>query len=128
MHNAASVQMPNMQQFTYFFAFLIAGLIFLVIAFSLFLPIIILAPNKFAISFTIASAFIMAALTALKGWRQQLQHMMTQERLPFTAGICKASVPLAVLCAWQKLVTLAEGSTFTAGCRVFKASSQLLAT
>ena len=53
--------MPNMQQFAYFFAFLIAGLVFLVIAFSLFLPVIILAPNKFAISFTIASGFIMAA-------------------------------------------------------------------
>ncbi|KAK9867185.1 hypothetical protein WJX84_003717 [Apatococcus fuscideae] len=83
--NVQSLQMPNMQQFAYFFAFLIAGLVFLVIAFSLFLPVIILAPNKFAISFTIASGFIMAALTALKGWRQQLQHMMTQERLPFTA-------------------------------------------
>ena len=101
MQDAVSMQMPNMQQFTYFFAFLIAGLIFLVIAFSLFLPVIILAPNKFAISFTIASAFIMAALTALKGWRQQLQHMMTQERLPFTAGIFQGLTPMSsALCTF----------------------------
>jgi Got1/Sft2-like family len=77
---------PTGMQFAYFAAFMAAGIFFLAMAFLLFLPVIILAPAKFASSFTMGSVLIMAAFTALKGWRQQLTHMFSKERLPFSAG------------------------------------------
>ena len=81
-----SVQMPSSMQFTYFFAMFAAGVVFLVLAFSVFLPVIILAPAKFALCFTLGSALCMAAFLTLKGWRTQLHHMFSAERLPFSVG------------------------------------------
>lgn len=43
-----SFQVPTTQQLTYFAAFFGAGLFFLVIAFGIALPVIVLAPAKFA--------------------------------------------------------------------------------
>lgn len=82
----AQSSMPNTMNFTWFLALLGAGLLFSVLAFSLFLPIIILAPSKFAICFTTGSALIMSAFVSLRGWRGQLAHMFSAERLPFTVG------------------------------------------
>jgi len=47
---------------------------------------IILVPSKFAITFSLGSALILASLGALKGWQQMFGHMASKERLPFTAG------------------------------------------
>lgn len=89
--------MPNTMNFTWFLALLGAGLLFSVLAFSLFLPIIILAPSKFAICFTIGSVLIMSAFVSLRGWKGQLMHMFSAERLPFTIG--EWLHKLDVLCA-----------------------------
>ncbi len=70
----------------YFFCFMGAGLFFLVLAFTIALPTIILAPSKFALSFTLGCTSMMAAFASLKGYQQQLQHMLSKERLPFSAG------------------------------------------
>lgn len=78
--------MPNTQQFAYFFAFIGAGLVFMILAFSVFLPVIVLAPSKFALSFTIGSLLVMAGFAALRGLKQQASHMLSASRLPFTAG------------------------------------------
>ena len=83
---SAQSSMPNTMNFTWFLALLGAGLLFSILAFSLFLPIIILAPSKFAICFTIGSALIMSAFVSLRGWKGQLAHMFSTERLPFTVG------------------------------------------
>lgn len=58
----------------------------LLLAFSVALPIIVISPSKFAFSFTLGSILIMAAFTALKGWKEQFKHMVTRERIPFSAG------------------------------------------
>lgn len=79
-------RMPSTQQFAYFFAFTGAGLVFMVIAFSVFLPVIVLAPSKFALSFTLGSLLVMAGFAALRGLKQQASHMLSAQRLPFTAG------------------------------------------
>lgn len=89
--------MPNTMNFTWFLALLGAGLLFSILAFTLFLPIIILAPSKFAICFTIGSALIMSAFVSLRGWKGQLAHMFSAERLPFTAG----ELGLSVLVCWE---------------------------
>lgn len=80
--------MPTTQQFAYFFAFTGAGLVFMVIAFSIFLPLIVVAPSKFALSFTLGSLLVMAGFAALRGLKQQASHMLSAQRLPFTAGDC----------------------------------------
>ncbi|CAM8955746.1 unnamed protein product [Rhodiola kirilowii] len=48
--------------------------------------IMVLMPQKFALCFTIGCAFIIGAFFALKGPRNQLAHMISRERLPFTLG------------------------------------------
>ena len=78
--------MPTTQQFAYFFAFIGAGLVFMILAFSVFLPVIVIAPSKFALSFTIGSLLVMAGFAALRGLKQQASHMLSASRLPFTAG------------------------------------------
>ena len=47
---------------------------------------IILVPSKFAITFSVGSALILASLGALKGWQQMFGQMASKERLPFTAA------------------------------------------
>ena len=47
---------------------------------------IILSPSKFAITFSLGSALVLASLGALKGWQQMFGHMASRERLPFTAA------------------------------------------
>ncbi|KAI3838329.1 hypothetical protein MKW92_033756 [Papaver armeniacum] len=60
--------------------------VFVFIAFTMFLPVMVLMPQKFAICFTIGCAFIIGSFFALKGPKNQLLHMTTRERLPFTLG------------------------------------------
>lgn len=78
--------MPSTTQWTYFAVLFGVGVIFQLLAFSLFLPVIILAPSKFALTFSVGSALILASLFALKGWQQMYAGMTSKERLPFTAG------------------------------------------
>lgn len=77
---------PSSQQLAYMFAFLAAGGVFLTLAFMIFLPMIVFTPSKFALSFTLGCLLIMAGFSQLRGWRQQLAHMFSQERLMFTSG------------------------------------------
>lgn len=58
----------------------------LLLAFTVALPIIVISPSKFAFSFTLGSILIMVAFTTLKGWKEQLKHMISRERIPFSAG------------------------------------------
>ncbi|CAL8460859.1 g390 [Coccomyxa elongata] len=83
---SAQSTLPSTTHFTWFLALLASGIVFLILAFSLFLPVIILAPSKFAICFTIGSALIMGAFVSLRGWKSQLLHMFSSDRLPFTIG------------------------------------------
>ena len=59
---------------------------FLVLSFMMFLPVIMIVPTKFALSFTLGSLCVMAAFGALRGWKAQMNHMFSMERLLFTAG------------------------------------------
>ena len=86
---------------TYVFALLGAGLLFLILAFTLFLPVVMLAPSKFAVCFTIGSLLLMSAFLSLRGWKSQLSHMFSAERLPFSAGApssCMQNKPSAAAC------------------------------
>ncbi|CAM8952971.1 unnamed protein product [Rhodiola kirilowii] len=83
---SATSTVPSGKSFMYFGIFLAAGIFFVFIAFTMFLPVMVLMPQKFALCFTIGCAFIIGAFFALKGPRNQLAHMISRERLPFTLG------------------------------------------
>jgi hypothetical protein len=85
VQSAASF-VPSRQALTAFFIMIAAGSFFIFMAFFMFLPVIVLVPQKFAISFTIGSIFIVGSFFALKGPKAQFYHMISKERWPFTAG------------------------------------------
>ncbi|KAL4858460.1 Protein transport protein sft2 [Chlorella vulgaris] len=84
--SGATSGIPSSQQWTYFAFFLGTGAVFLLMAFFLFLPMIILAPAKFAMTFSIGSALVCASLGALKGWKVMFGHLASKERLPFAGA------------------------------------------
>ncbi|EFN58256.1 hypothetical protein CHLNCDRAFT_142195 [Chlorella variabilis] len=84
--SGAASNVPSTTQWTYFAFFLGSGALFLGMAFFLFLPMIILAPAKFAMTFSIGSALVSASLGALKGWKTMFGHLASRDRLPFTAA------------------------------------------
>ncbi|PHT51840.1 hypothetical protein CQW23_06302 [Capsicum baccatum] len=81
---SATSNVPSGKSLMYFGLFLAAGVFFIFIAFTMFLPVMVLMPQKFAICFTIGCAFIIGSFFALKGPKNQLTHMTSKERLPFT--------------------------------------------
>ncbi|KAG2438080.1 hypothetical protein HXX76_005689 [Chlamydomonas incerta] len=109
---------PSGQQLVYFFCFLAAGGVFLLLAFMLFLPVIILAPSKFALSFTLGCLCIMSGFIQLRGFKQQLTHMMSADRLPYSLGyvgsvlatlyaaLVMRSYLLSLLCSGLQVVAL----------------------
>lgn len=84
--SGATSNIPSTTQWTYFAFFLGTGALFLAMAFFLFLPVIILAPAKFAMTFSIGSALLIASLGALKGWKAMFGHLLDKERLPFAGA------------------------------------------
>ncbi|KAL3849113.1 hypothetical protein ACJIZ3_010995 [Penstemon smallii] len=84
--NSATSNVPSGKSLMYFGLFLGAGVFFIFISFTIFLPVMVLKPQKFAICFTIGCAFIVGSFFALKGPKNQLVHMLSKERLPFTLG------------------------------------------
>ncbi|XP_004500156.1 protein transport protein sft2 [Cicer arietinum] len=81
---SASSSIPSGQALVYFGLFLASGVFFVFIAFTLFLPVMVVMPQKFAICFTLGCGLIIGSFFALKGPKNQLAHMLSKERLPFT--------------------------------------------
>ncbi|CAN0922860.1 SKP1-like protein 1A [Linum grandiflorum] len=88
----ATSNIPSGKALMYFGLFLATGVFFVFIAFSLFLPVIVIVPQKFAICFTLGCLFIIASLFALKGPQNQFAHMISKERLPFSLGFIGSMV------------------------------------
>lgn len=91
---------PSGKSLMYFGLLLAAGVFFIFIAFTMFLPVIVLVPQKFAICFTIGCALIVGSFFALKGPRYQLVHMSSKERLPFTLGFVGSMVGTIYVSMW----------------------------
>ncbi|KAJ6809223.1 protein transport protein SFT2 [Iris pallida] len=88
----ATSNLPSGQSLLYFGLLLASGVFFIFIAFTMFLPVMVLMPQKFAICFTLGCAFIVGSFFALKGPKNQLAHMSSKERLPFTLGFVGSMV------------------------------------
>lgn len=112
------VALPSRRAVAYFGAALGAGALFLSIAFTMFLPVIVIAPQKFAACFTIGCLLVMGSFFALRGPAAQLQHMTSVERLPFTAFFLASmagtiytsmvlhSYPLSLVCSAVQVTAL----------------------
>lgn len=86
---SATSSLPSGKSLMYFGIFLATGVFFIFISFTMFLPVIVLVPQKFALCFTFGSGLIIGSFFALRGPKNQFVHMSSQERLPFTLGfIC----------------------------------------
>ncbi|KAJ4982328.1 hypothetical protein NE237_033165 [Protea cynaroides] len=89
---SATSNVPSGKSLMYFGLFLATGVFFIFIAFTMFLPVMVLMPQKFAICFTLGCAFIIGSFFALKGPKNQLLHMSSKERLPLTLGFIGSMV------------------------------------
>lgn len=76
---AAASFVPSRQAVTCFAIMTAAGVFFILMAFFMFLPVIVLFPQKFAISFTLGCLFIIGSFFALKGPKTQFLHMISKE-------------------------------------------------
>lgn len=74
------------QSWVYFGCFAGAGVLLLLLSFFVFLPMIILAPSKFAITFSVGSGCLVTSIGFLKGWKDVAASLVTKERLPFTGA------------------------------------------
>lgn len=83
---SSTSSVPSGKSLMYFGLFLASGIFLVFIAFTIFLPVMVIMPQKFAICFTMGCAFIIGSFFALKGPKNQLYHMISRERLPFTIG------------------------------------------
>ncbi|XP_077237535.1 got1/Sft2-like vescicle transport protein family isoform X1 [Tasmannia lanceolata] len=83
---SATSNVPSGKSLMYFGLLFATGIFFIFIAFTMFLPVMVLLPQKFAICFTLGCVFIIGSFFALKGPKNQLVHMSSKERLPFTLG------------------------------------------
>ena len=108
--------MPSGKQWAYFAGFMAAGGLFLSLAIFLFLPMLVIAPAKFATSFTLGCVCIMASFFALRGWKQQLVHMSAKERLPFTGAYVGSIFGTLYASLWMKSYLL---SIFFSGVQMF---------
>ncbi|OAY63126.1 Protein transport protein SFT2 [Ananas comosus] len=88
----ATSSVPSGKALMYFGLLLASGVFFIFVAFFMFLPVMVLMPQKFAICFTLGCAFIIGSFFALKGPKNQLAHMSSKERLPFTLGFIGSMV------------------------------------
>lgn len=83
---SATSNVPSGKSFMTFGILLAVGVFLVFIAITVFLPVMVLVPQKFAICFTVGCALIICSFFALKGYRTQFAHMTSKERLPITLG------------------------------------------
>ncbi|XWS09611.1 hypothetical protein CRYUN_Cryun39dG0004500 [Craigia yunnanensis] len=89
---SATSSVPSGKAFIYFGLLLATGVFFVFIAFTMFLPVMLLMPQKFAICFTLGCGFVIGSFFALRGPKNQFAHMSSKERLPFTLGFIRSMV------------------------------------
>lgn len=80
---SATSSVPSGKSLVYFGLLLATGVFFIFVAFTMFLPVMVLMPQKFAICFTLGCALIIGSFFALKGPKNQLSHMFSKEVLGF---------------------------------------------
>ncbi len=96
----------------------------LLLAFFVALPVIVLSPSKFAISFTLGNACVIAGAGALSGYRAQAAHACGAERAPLAAGYAVSAIGTlwAALVAHSYLLSLLCSAVQVGALAVYVAS------
>lgn len=81
---SATSNIPSGKALMYFGLFMATGVFFIFMAFTLFLPVIVLVPQKFAICFALGCSFIIGSFFALRGPKNQFAHMFSMEVFSFS--------------------------------------------
>lgn len=76
---SATSNIPSGKALMYFGLLLASGVFFVFIAFTVFLPVIVIVPQKFALCFTVGCGFIIGSFFMLKGPKNQFLHMTSTE-------------------------------------------------
>ncbi|KAJ3330903.1 Vesicle transport protein [Kappamyces sp. JEL0680] len=75
--------LTTFQRYVGFAMMMASSFIFFMI--SLFtLPMVLLAPGKFAMTYTMGSLLFLSSFTLLNGWKAHAKHLFSWERAPFT--------------------------------------------
>ncbi|KAI9221258.1 Got1/Sft2-like family-domain-containing protein [Blastocladiella britannica] len=78
-------QLSTYQRFVAFASCTAGGIVFFVISFFM-LPMIVLAPQKFAFLSCIGSLLLFSSIGFLRGWPTHMASVFSKERWPFTLG------------------------------------------
>lgn len=110
---SATSNVPSGKSLMYFGVLLASGVFFIFIAFTMFLPVMVLVPQKFAICFTIGCAFIIGSFFALKGPKNQFAHMSSKEVQCFLSFTNSCVNPSLEETTKSLLVVLATNFSFS---------------
>jgi len=92
--------LTTFQRYIGFLMMIGASLLFFFLA-LLTLPMVLLAPAKFATSYTFGSLLFLLSFTLLNGWRAHGKHLLSWERAPFTITY----VGSMLLCLYFSLIS-----------------------
>jgi uncharacterized membrane protein len=81
---------------------LIAGGGFCILLSLTFLPLLAIAPRKFATLFTVGSLLILSSFSVLRGHAAFLQHLLSPERLPFSVGYSLSLIGTLYASMWSQ--------------------------
>eukprot|EP00439_Symbiodinium_sp_Y106_P062365 s489_g9.t1 len=93
------------QAWVSFFVLLALGSLLMAASFAS-LPMLVLAPQKFATVFTTGSACILGALCSLKGVQSFVAHLTSRERLPLSVGYLGSMVGTIWASMWYRSTIL----------------------
>ncbi|CAE7493825.1 sft2 [Symbiodinium necroappetens] len=93
------------QAWVSFFVLLALGSLLMAASFAS-LPMLVLAPQKFATVFTTGSACILGALCSLKGVQSFFAHLTSRERLPLSVGYLGSMVGTIWASMWYRSTVL----------------------
>lgn len=92
------------QRFQVGIALLLVSAVLFAMSFFVFLPMLLFVPGKFALSFTLASIALIAAIAVFRGPRKTLTSLFRGDKLPFTgvyltsmsalSNVCTSAAPL----------------------------------
>jgi len=75
-----------MQRFQVSIGLGLASFVLFLMAFFVFLPMVIFVPGKFALSFTIGSLLLIACLAIMRGPRKTLTGLVSREKVIFSGS------------------------------------------
>lgn len=88
-------------RFKYFVVLILLSVLFFAMA-VFFFPLLVLAPSKFALSFTVGSLMFMSSFAMLRGPTEHVRSLLQRERMLFTTGYLGSMLATIYACVIKK--------------------------